>query len=64
MSEKLEIDQDKIVHEDQYKMNLDLEIPETKEAIPSTQMNTEEKQEIITEQIIENKPKAVNVNYF
>jgi hypothetical protein len=66
MSQNLDIDQDKIVHEEQYKMNLDLEIPETNPVIASTKIITEEKQEkkeIFSPSIKENKPKQIEVKY-
>jgi hypothetical protein len=54
MSENLEIDPEKVVHEETYKVNLGENVTDVKEVIPPTQINTEENQNI-SEPLIEVK---------
>jgi len=64
MSENLEIDPEKIVHEEIYKVNLGENVTDLKEVIPPTQINTEENQNASENLIVGKKPILTDVRIF
>jgi len=64
MSENLEIDPEKIVHEEIYKVNLGENETDLKEVIPPTQINTEENKNPTEPFVVGKKPILTDVRIF
>jgi len=64
MSENLEIDPEKIVHEEIYKVNLGENVTDLKEVIPPTQINTEENQNTSEPLMVGKNPILTDVRIF
>jgi hypothetical protein len=61
MSENIAIDPEKVVHEENYKVNLGDEIPDVKEVVSPTQINTEESHVTSEPIIVGQKPIMTDV---